>query len=83
MNGPDQTDPLFTIDHVLLKSKLEQGNRGSGFEGIYPLDTLHHIEFRQDIRIDPSFANLRGTARFKAVLTKYYGKDSPLTEGTP
>ncbi|HMW45671.1 MAG TPA: hypothetical protein PKD47_07270, partial [Solirubrobacterales bacterium] len=44
MNGPDQTDPLFTIDHVLLKSKLEQGNRGSGFEGIYPLDTLHHID---------------------------------------
>ena len=44
MNRPDQTDPLFTIDHVLLKSKLEQGNRGSGFEGIYPLDTLHHID---------------------------------------
>jgi tetratricopeptide (TPR) repeat protein len=50
-------------------------------QGMRALDTLHHIEFRQDIRIDPAFEKLRGTARFKTILTKYYGKDTPLEEG--
>ena len=44
-------------------------------------DTLHHIEFRQDIRLDPAFAHLRQTRRFHAILTRYYGNDSPLQEG--
>ena len=48
--------------------------------GMKELDTLHHIEFRQDIRIDPSFAALRKSARFRGILVKYYGKDSPLQE---
>jgi tetratricopeptide (TPR) repeat protein len=42
------------------------------------LDTLHHIEFRQDIRLDPSFARLRQDPRFRAVLVRYYGDESPL-----
>ena len=44
------------------------------------LDTLHHIEFRQDIRLDPSFAKLRETRRFRAILLKYYGDDTPVPE---
>lgn len=50
-------------------------------EGMKKLDTLHHIEFRQDIRIDPSFAKLRGTRRFRDLLVRYYGDDTPLKEG--
>lgn len=49
-------------------------------EGMEQLDTLHHIEFRQDIRLDPSFAKLREGFRFRAILDRYYGKDSPLEE---
>jgi len=49
-------------------------------QGMADLDTLHHIEFRQDIRVDPAFAKLRQTRRFHAILTRYYGNDSPLQE---
>ena len=49
-------------------------------QGMERLDTLHHIEFRQDIRVDPAFANLRKTARFRAILWRYYGSDSPVQE---
>jgi tetratricopeptide (TPR) repeat protein len=49
-------------------------------EGMKKLDTLHHIEFRQDIRVDPSFEKLRQTARFRGILFRYYGEDSPLQE---
>lgn len=49
-------------------------------EGMSRLETLHHIEFRQDIRVDPSFAKLRETSRFRSLLSRYYGKDSPLEE---
>ncbi len=49
-------------------------------EGMAALDTLHHIEFRQDIRVDPSFEGLRQTERFRAILVKYYGDDSPLQD---
>ncbi len=39
------------------------------------LDTLHNIEFRQDIRVDPAFQTLRGQERFRRLLTRYYGDD--------
>jgi tetratricopeptide (TPR) repeat protein len=47
-------------------------------EGMKVLDTLHHIEFRQDIRLDPSFSKLRGQRRFKALMWRYYGTDAPV-----
>ena len=40
------------------------------------LDTLHNIEFRQDIRVDPAFNGLRSQERFRALLLRYYG-DQP------
>lgn len=49
-------------------------------EGMKALDTLHHIEFRQDIRLDPSFEALRGSYAFRALLDRFYGQDSPLQE---
>jgi hypothetical protein len=84
----DPDDPYADLHRAKIHAQMGHDEEAYRYlelalKGMAALDTLHHIEFRQDIRIDPSFANLRGTARFKAVLTKYYGKDSPLTEGTP
>ena len=45
------------------------------------MDTFHHIEFRQDIRLDPSFAELRQRSAVKSILEKAYGDDSPLKLG--
>lgn len=39
------------------------------------LDTLHNIEFRQDIRVDPAFDKLRKEERFRSMLMKYYGDE--------
>ena len=50
-------------------------------QGMADLDTLHHIEFRQDIRVDTSFKALRKTTRFRSILWRYYGDDSPLAGG--
>ena len=52
----------------------------AALNGMQQLDTLHHIEFRQDIRIDPSFASLRGTKAFRELLWTYYGEDAPVVE---
>lgn len=48
--------------------------------GMKTLDTLHHIEFRQDIRVDPSFATMREQKRFREMLLEFYGEDTPLPE---
>jgi tetratricopeptide (TPR) repeat protein len=73
----------------LHRSKIyaEMGEQDQALEyldralkGMKELDTLHHIEFRQDIRVDPSFGRLRENYRFKAILVRYYDKDSPLME---
>jgi tetratricopeptide (TPR) repeat protein len=45
-------------------------------EGTQLLDTLHHIEFRQDIRIDPAFRSLRHESRFRALMQQFYGDDA-------
>ena len=50
--------------YKFLKLALD-GSRG--------LDTMHHIEFRQDIRLDPAFDALRGEARWSKLLEAAYG----------
>jgi tetratricopeptide (TPR) repeat protein len=51
-------------------------------EGMSKLDTLHHIEFRQDIRVDPAFDAIRSGDEFGGILMKYYGEDAlPLLAG--
>ena len=40
------------------------------------LDTLHHIEFRQDLRLDPVFRELRHDRRFRKVLEDAYGAEA-------
>ncbi|MCB9758879.1 MAG: tetratricopeptide repeat protein [Alphaproteobacteria bacterium] len=51
--------------------------------GMERLDTLHHIEFRQDIRIDPAFDSLRQTPEFSEILVRYYGRYGEELKGSP
>jgi Flp pilus assembly protein TadD len=62
-------------DELTAYRYLEQSLRG-----MKDLDTLHHIEFRQDIRVDPSFRRMRQAQRFHSLLVRYYGKDAPVQE---
>lgn len=44
--------------------------------GMRKLDTLHNIEFRQDIRVDPVFEQMREQERFGKLLERYYGENA-------
>jgi Flp pilus assembly protein TadD len=46
--------------------------------GMGDMDTMHHIEFRADLRLDPALARLRRDPRFIAMLAAFYGADSPV-----
>jgi tetratricopeptide (TPR) repeat protein len=50
--------------------------------GAAAMDTLHHIEFRQDLRLDPVFAGLRGDERFRALLRDAYGREAEYLLGS-
>jgi hypothetical protein len=49
---------------------------GRALAGARNLDTFHHIEFRQDIRVDPAFADLREEPEFARLLVEAYGLDA-------
>lgn len=81
----DPGEPYTDLHRAKVYAEMGEDDRACAFlekalQGMAKLDTLHHIEFRQDIRVDPSFAKLRETPRFNAILTRYYGKDSPLQQ---
>ncbi len=55
---------------------------GRALAGARDLDTFHHIEFRQDIRVDPAFSALRAEPEFARMLVEAYGTDAaPILEG--
>ncbi|MCB9678482.1 MAG: tetratricopeptide repeat protein [Alphaproteobacteria bacterium] len=81
----DPDDPYANLHRAKIYAEMGNDEQAYAYlekslEGMAELDTLHHIEFRQDIRLDPSFAKLRETRRFRAILLKYYGDDTPVPE---
>ncbi|MBN2799697.1 MAG: tetratricopeptide repeat protein [Deltaproteobacteria bacterium] len=46
----------------------------AALRGMKKMDTLHEIEFTQDIRVDPALKRLRGTKRFRELMWRYYGE---------
>ncbi len=81
----DPDDPYADLHRAKIYAEMGDDEQAyvyleRSLEGMAELDTLHHIEFRQDIRLDPSFAKLRETRRFRDILLQYYGDDSPLQE---
>lgn len=81
----DPADPYADLHRAKIAAEQGQDDRARMFlekalAGMKDLDTLHHIEFRQDIRLDPSLEKLRHDPAFNAILVQYYGKDTPLQE---
>ncbi len=48
----------------------------AALEGVAGLDTLHHIEFRQDIRLEPAFNGMRTERRFANMIREFYGEEA-------
>ncbi|MBX2801156.1 MAG: tetratricopeptide repeat protein [Myxococcales bacterium] len=81
----DPEDPYADLHRSKIYAEMGEEDQAlvylrKALEGMARLDTLHHIEFRQDIRVDPSFAKLRGSERFRSILLEFYGDDSPLQD---
>jgi tetratricopeptide (TPR) repeat protein len=81
----DPGDPYADLHRAKIHAAMGDDEQAYYFldracAGMKALDTLHMIEFRQDIRVDPAFEKIRETRRFHDILTRYYGKDTPLQE---
>ncbi len=77
----DPDDPYADLHRAKIYAAM--GQDGLALEyldralaGVQQLDTLHHIEFRQDLRVDPAFGRLRRTPAFASLLERYYGDDA-------
>ncbi len=81
----DKGDPYADLHRSKVHAEVGADEKAllylrKALEGMQVLDTLHHIEFRQDIRVDPSFAKLRESYEFQAILNEFYGEDTPLQD---
>ena len=77
----DPDDPYADLHRAKIYANMGRRERALRYlkralEGVEGLDTMHHIEFRQDIRIDPAFDGLRGDRRFARLLRRHYGEEA-------
>lgn len=77
----DPDDPYADLHRAKIYATMGKRERAlrylrKALEGVEDLDTMHHIEFRQDIRVDPAFARLRNDRRFSRLLRKHYGEQA-------
>ncbi len=80
-------DPYADLHRAKIFAAM--GKKGQSFKHlrkalahVEDLDTLHHIEFRQDIRLDPAFDTLRAKPRFRRILEREYGAEAEPLIGT-
>jgi tetratricopeptide (TPR) repeat protein len=74
-------DPYADLHRAKIFATMDKRDKAykylqKALEGTQLLDTLHHIEFRQDIRIDPAFRSLRHEKRFQELVRRFYGDDA-------
>lgn len=74
-------DPYADLHRAKIYAAMGKDERAYHFlqrslSGMRKLDTLHNIEFRQDIRLDPALDEIRKQKRFHDLLVRYYG-DKP------
>jgi tetratricopeptide (TPR) repeat protein len=81
----DPDDAYADLHRAKIYAAMGQDDVALGFVArslsrMDDLDIMHHVEFRQDIRLDPAFERLRRDPRLLAMLVQYYGDDSPVSE---
>jgi tetratricopeptide (TPR) repeat protein len=79
----DPDEPYAHLHRAKIYAEMGDEEKAMHFlelslEGMAKLGTMHSIEFRQDIRLDPSFDRIRNTRAFRELLWQYYGDDTPL-----
>jgi Flp pilus assembly protein TadD len=79
-------DPYAELHRAKIYATMGKRERAyrsltRALESVAALDTMHHIEFRQDIRLDPSFEAMRGDARMERLLARYYDDAAYLVAG--
>jgi len=77
----DPDDPYADLHRAKIYANMGRRERALRYlrralEGVEGLDTMHHIEFRQDIRVDPAFDRLRQDRRFARLLRRHYGEEA-------
>lgn len=74
----DPEDPYSDLHRAKVYAAMGKKDRAFKFlkralEGVGELDTLHHIEFRQDLRLEPLLEELRQEPRFERMILETYG----------
>jgi tetratricopeptide (TPR) repeat protein len=74
-------DPYADLHRAKIYATMDKRDKAykylkKALEGVQLLDTLHHIEFRQDIRVDPAFRTMRHEEKFQELLRRFYGDDA-------
>lgn len=81
----DPGEPYAELHRSKIKAQMGEADEAleyleKALAKMQALGTMHSIEFRQDIRLDPSFSDLRKDSRFHSILRKYYGDDTPVKQ---
>ncbi len=77
----DPDDSYADLHRAIIYAEMGKKRKALGYleqalEQAPGLDTLHHIEFRQDLRLDPAFQKLRGDRRFEKIIRDAYGREA-------
>ena len=77
----DPDDPYAELHRAKIAAAMGKKARAYAhlevaLEAMAELDTFHHIEFRQDLRLDPVFSDMRDDRRFEKLLRRFYGDDA-------
>ena len=77
----DPDDPYSDLHRAKVYAAMGKREKALKYlkralEGVDRLDTLHHIEFRQDLRLEPLLAELRTEPRYERLLRQAYGPDA-------
>jgi tetratricopeptide (TPR) repeat protein len=77
----DPGNPYNDLHHSKIYAAMGKREKSyrylrASLEGVAGLDTLHHIEFRQDIRLEPAFNKMRTERRFARLIREFYGDEA-------
>ncbi len=75
LSPDDPYAELYRAQIYAMMGKEEEAYRHlrNSLADMRKLDTLHNIEYQQDIRVDPAFEEMRKQDRFRKLLLRYYG----------